>query len=112
MFDKKLWISWTLMAFAIGLILFAIAELAVSAHSEPPAQCITVKDRDHVRELTLSALDQAFQVHVAHLFEVWLKDFDLGSKRARNGVVNGVRAWQQIRSNTLEWDPTICVQDR
>lgn len=85
--------------------MFELSLVLVVAAAEP---CIPLRDREHIRALTLQAIDQALMGHVAKLFDVWLKDFSPEPKRATAGMANGINAYKRARNNALQWDPPIC----
>ena len=111
--DRKLWISWALMAFAVALILFAVWGLSSNrARSEPVTRetCVDVKTRDRIRELSLSAIDQALYAHVMNLYDVWLKDPSQQPQRAKVGMANGISAYRRARADALAWNPETCKE--
>lgn len=97
-------VLWTLAGVALGGV-FLLAQDSVS---QSPEVCFSTKDRDHVRELTYAAIDQAFQQHVGLLFSVWVKDFTPEPKRAVVGMANGISAYRRARDNAAKWNPQIC----
>jgi len=65
--------------------------------------------RDKIRELTAAAIDQAFQDHVGHLFDVWLKDTsDDQPSRAAKGMQNWIGAYLRAQRDLKRWNPPIC----
>ena len=108
--NKKLWISLALLAFAIGLILFGILEMIHDARSQTLTTCVSVKDRIHIREITVRAIDKALEQHVSDLFDIWMRDQQDQPKRAMNGMANGISAYQRAMHNALTWDPVICKE--
>lgn len=87
----------------LGLLILA----AAPARAET---CIYADDARFIRELTLTAIDQAFVAHVARLFEVWVKDEHTEPKRARVGMANNISAYQRARAYAMSWNPKICEE--
>jgi len=104
--------------FVLTIVIVIIVLLALSivgfltggweAESEPRQGCVDERTRDEIRELTLSAIDNAFQNHIALLFDVWVKDPIEQPKRATNGMQANISAYLRARHNAMDWNPTPC----
>jgi len=101
-------VSAVLMALAFGLLALGIHRAITAAHSQPISACVTQKDYDRIRQLSVNAIDQAFGEQVVHLYAVWLKDFDPEPKRAVVGMANNISAYQRAMANSNAWRPVIC----
>jgi hypothetical protein len=78
------------------------------AKSEAVKHCIDDKTREDIRILTLEAVDTGFRQHIAHLFEVWVRDPAEQPKRAKVGLQSGITAYLRARSDALKWEPPSC----
>lgn len=102
-----------LFALFVGLILmtlvFLIAE-SLGLRSQPTAeeQCQNDWEREHLRQLALDAIDDAFKKHVGQLFEIWVKDPSDQPRRATGGMAINISAYKRARANTIKWDPPRC----
>lgn len=72
------------------------------------ADCVDARDREHLKTLALKALDDAFELQLAHLYEVWLRDLRGQPERAQNGVTRAIKAWQEARRNVERYRPLEC----
>jgi hypothetical protein len=102
--------TWRLAAAMVALALAACGE----GRSQPgadvlPNLCMDEASRDKVRGIALEAVDAALQAHIAHMFEVWMRDTSRQPERARAGVQRGIAAYLQARSATLRWSPPSCA---
>jgi hypothetical protein len=94
----------------LGLLILAASPLWTTRARTKAETCIYADDARFIRELTLTAIDQAFVAHVARLFEVWVKDEPTEPKRARVGMANNISAYQRARAYAMSWNPKICEE--
>lgn len=73
--------------------------------AESSQACINIETRDHIRELMIEGLDQAFRAHVGSLFDVWMRDGGPEPVRAQRGLKNGVSAYTRSRASAIRWQP-------
>lgn len=99
------WVSLLLLVFAVAMLALGIFR---AVQAESAVLCFSERDREHVRELTLMAINQAFTDHVENLFSVWVKDFSPEPKRAMAGMANGISAFHRARANAMQWSPPLC----
>lgn len=70
--------------------------------------CVTDHDRELVRDRAFSAVDKGFTDHVAHLFEIWVRDPHEQPKRAKVGIQSGISAFLRAREDIQKWEPPKC----
>ena len=81
---------------------------SIGAVPEDGACVKSIEDREYIRTLTLQGIDQALRDHVAHLFEIWVRDPAAAPMRASAGMQIALGAYHRSRDNTLNWNPPIC----
>lgn len=101
-----------IIVFALGLALVVpiarrTTEGVIAESSQP---CMDIATRDHIRQLMMEGLDQAFRAHLGGLFDVWMKDRDVLPTRAQKGMQAGVSAYTRSRKSAVTWQPT-CVAE-
>jgi hypothetical protein len=90
------------------LLILATMQTLEGPQSETRTPCFNAKDREHIRELTLAAIDRGLEMHVIKLFDIWLKDFSPEPTRAVAGMANGIGAYRRATANALSWNPPTC----
>jgi hypothetical protein len=110
---KRIVLAVVIVLLVFGLLFFInriVGEDEAHAQSPqlPEVQCVSNELINHVRQQVLAALDQAVQQHVAHLFDIWIKDPSDQPKRAVEGMNVGLSAYVRARRNALSWDPIHC----
>ena len=92
------------------VILIGLATLLpfLSGESRVAEACVDVTDRERTRILALDAVDDAFKLQIAHLFDYWIKDSTDQPKRARAGTQNAITARVRARDYILHWNPQPC----
>lgn len=91
------------------LLLVVALMVSAQAHAQPPQfDCLQMDDesREKIRVIVLDALDQALKDHIAHLFQVWMRDEgNPAQRRASHGTRLGVGAYIRARDRVLkmEW---------
>lgn len=78
-----------------------------SAESQPVI-CADAEMTEKVRAILFKALDQSLESHIAHTFEVWMKDSRDQPMRARTGVTNGIVAYLSATKSAAAWSPMVC----
>jgi hypothetical protein len=94
----------------IAVFVVMVENFLLPARSAPTEACFTEDNREHVRALTLAAIEQAFSAHVSNLYSVWLKDFSPEPTRATVGMANGLSAYHRARANAMQWNPPLCKE--
>ena len=99
-------------AIAVGVLIMVIAAalwVALSLKAKPqPIICVSDDEtRERTRMLMLNAIDQAFQDHVMHLYDVMMKAGG-DPQRAATGTRQGLKAYLAGRTALLKWNPPLC----
>jgi hypothetical protein len=98
--------------FAASVVLLFIVGALIVDNAPAPAQLVGCvandEEREHIRAIALSAIDDGLKQHVVHLFDVWVKDSNDQPKRAIAGMSAGLRAYHNSRQNALKWNPPQC----
>lgn len=92
----------------LGLTIASSSCPDLAAPAVNAADCVDARDREHLKTLALKALDDAFELQLAHLYEVWLRDLRGQPQRAQNGVTRAIKAWQEARRNVERYRPLEC----
>lgn len=103
-------------AFAVMMILLVlVSALAQQKRMEIPYEdtCVTgLNELDHIRTLSLAAIDTSFREHVQKLFDYWLADPQRQPERAAAGFKKAVHAYRRARGNAISWSPPICTEEQ
>ena len=92
----------------IAALVFALVERDI-AWSKVPYDCVDPTERERVRDLALSGIDDGLKKAMTHLFDVWQKDPNTDQpKRAQVGTTNAINAHNRARRLALSWDPPAC----
>ena len=75
---------------------------------EPPPCTDNTEFRDDARRIIHDGLNEALHNQVERLFEVWMKDPADQPRRARNGILNALRAYLHARTQVEMWDIPPC----
>ena len=107
------WALLTLIiAVALAFILLSVAQDDNSkgaAQLAPLSKCLDSKTRDHIERLTDRAVDQGYQRHVSHLFDVLMGNPNTEQfNRARNGMQNGIKGYLLAQEHINSWTPLVC----
>lgn len=70
--------------------------------------CVDPTERETIRELALSGVDEGYKKHVSQLFDIWVKDPHDQPARAKVGMTNGINAYVRARRDSLAWAPVHC----
>lgn len=106
---REQWVGLAIGALAAALTILAIALLDSDAEGRVPFDCFEPTERERVRELAFTAIDEGLQKAVIHLFDVWQKDPNTDQpKRAQVGMANAVNAHNRARRFALDWNPPTC----
>jgi hypothetical protein len=101
-------------AFAVMVILLAlVSALAQQKRMHIPYEdiCVTgLNELDHIRSLSLQAIDTSFREHIQKLFDYWLADPQKQPERAAAGFKKAVHAYRRARGNAISWNPPICKE--
>lgn len=95
------------MLAGLFFVLVAVLTAALPAPRGPVAPLCTddPQEAERARALVQQGLERALIEHTQHLFDVWLRDDVTESRRAANGVRNGMRAFfharRQIEAMTI-----------
>jgi hypothetical protein len=76
--------------------------------AETPVICMDAETEDKIRVIMYEALDNALKDHFERMFKVWMGSEEGQPERARNGVQNGISAWQRARQDAQKWRPFRC----
>ncbi len=95
--------------FIVILLIVGIDLLRIT-HSETPVRCVSVEERERIRTVVISGIDDALKGHVMKLFDVWMKDEREQPKRAIEGMDVGISAHVRARTNALNWNPPPCTE--
>lgn len=99
------------LAMVLSFALIRLAEDEPAIYTLASAQlqtCLGAEEREYLRDLTLKGIDEAYQDHIIHLFEIWMKDHHEQPKRAINGTQIAISAHVRARNNALNWSPPEC----
>ena len=92
----------------IAALVFALVERDI-AWSKVSYDCVDATERERVRDLALSGIDDGLKKAMTHLFDVWQKDPNTDQpKRAQVGTTNAINAHNRARRLALSWDPPPC----
>ena len=88
------------------LVALALVESGVS---QVKVSCASKEAQVQIQRLTERALDQAFQQHIALLFDVWMKNPNHEQlNRAKVGVQNGIAGYLRAQNDAAAWLPPTC----
>jgi hypothetical protein len=111
--------GWTVIIAALFVIGAAIAQQAAPPIPAPEPErvftygyCVTIDEREHIREIILDALDKGLKKHTENLFNVMLKDPRGQPQRAIAGLRPGVVAFASARKALVQWHPPICEEEK
>jgi hypothetical protein len=104
-------------ALIVLIVLAVIGALSVASSSQPrlhePHYCVDSDEvAEHIRAVTLQAIDDALKNHVEHLFAIWMKDEHEQPKRAITGMSVGISAHIRARNNAINWKPPHCKEKK
>jgi hypothetical protein len=112
---KRILLAVVIVLLVFGLLFVInrlIGEEAQAQTPTPPEiKCVSGELINHVRQQVLAGIDQGVREHVAHLFDIWIKDPSDQPKRAVEGMNVGLSAYVRARRNALAWDPVHCPTD-
>jgi hypothetical protein len=101
------------VAIALAFILLTVAkddnnsQGASQLPTLPP--CLDSKTRDTIERLTDRAVDQGYQRHVSHLFDVLMGNPNTEQfNRARVGMQNGIKGYLLAQEHINSWTPPVC----
>lgn len=109
---------WRAFAVAVCLAVIAVVLLfAMAVKVEPQTnnqfqviKCMPDDEtKEKVRQVMLTALDDALQEHIENAFGVMLRDDRDQPRRAANGIRQGIRAYVNARWFVLKWSPPLCA---
>ena len=98
----------------IVTVVVTLTVLATLDHHEALSKieydCVDPTERERIRELALTGIDDGLKGAMTHLFEVWQKDPNTEQpKRAQVGTTNAINAHNRARKLALSWNPPNCV---
>ena len=94
------------IAIVLAYVLISLTDAGSQSQSRP--ECLDEQTRALVLEKALEGIDLGFRNHVAHLFDIWVKDPAEQPRRAKNGMQGGISAYERARADALLWQPRIC----
>jgi hypothetical protein len=94
------------IAFTVLLLVFGVAGGA--SRTAPAPLCMDAETREIIRKISLEGFDAALKEHMAHLFDIWMKDETDQPKRAQTGARAGFSAYARARHAALIWNPPLC----
>lgn len=103
-----------IIAIALAFMLLSTAKDETKSATLPPLpKCLDSKTRDTIERLTDRAVDQGYQRHVSHLFDVLMgnpnkEQFD----RARVGMQNGIKGYLLAQEYIETWTPPLCEEQK
>jgi hypothetical protein len=102
------------IAIALAFILLSVAKDESQSATLPPLpKCLDSKTRDHIERLTDRAVDQGFQRHVSHLFDVLMGNPNTEQfNRARIGMQNGIKGYLLAQEYIDTWTPPLCQEQK
>jgi hypothetical protein len=103
---------WIALAVGVITVIVTLLVLALMEQREAASQvnvCVTVEQRDHIRDVMLKAVDHALDEQVGKLFANWVLDGTGQPKRAQTGTNNAIKAHIIARASILAWDPAECT---
>jgi hypothetical protein len=109
-----LWALLTLVAaIALAFVLLSVAQDDNSKGAvqqlPPLPRCIDKDTRAKIERLTNRAVDQGYQRHVSHLFDVLMGNPNTEQfNRARTGMQNGIKGYLLAQEHVSAWTPAVC----
>src|SRR5262245_48762343 len=97
-----------LLLIASFSIALAASRYRLAAETSTTFICGDEKTEEHLRQLMLGALDSALHDHIAHVFDVWMKDEREQPARAKRGVQQGTSAYLRSRDGVMKWKLARC----
>ena len=91
----------------LTLIVIALLD-GREAESKVEQVCVDPTERETLRELALSGIDEGYKKQVSLLFEIWVKDPHDQPQRAKVGLTNAINAYARARRDALAWAPAHC----
>jgi hypothetical protein len=94
---------------AASVVLIAVVATVVLAAE--PLQKYCVQDQaqeDRLRAMMSDSLDQSFKDHMAHLFDIWVKDQTEFPEHAQVGSNNTISAYIRAQRSLQNWKPQRC----
>jgi hypothetical protein len=113
-----LWALLTLIiAIALAFILLSTAkddsQGATKHELQPLPKCMDDETRDKLLRLTYRAVDQGYQRHVTHLFDVLMGTPSTEQfSRAQVGMRNGIKGYLLAQENINVWTPPPCQEQK
>jgi hypothetical protein len=94
----------------IGIALLAtlVLMLLLEAQSKVQVDCMDPTERERIRDIVLTGIDNGLKEQIQHLFETWMKDISDQPRRAMVGTNNAVNAHVRARKQAIEWNPPMC----
>ena len=109
---EYLWALITLIiAIALAFILLSTAkdDSKSATQLQPLPKCLDSETRDGIRRMTDRAVDQGYQRHVSHLFDVLMGNPNTEQfNRARVGMQNGIKGYLLSQEYIDAWMPPTC----
>ena len=72
------------------------------------AVCGDKQMQEHIRGITIDALDVALSQHVTNLYVVWMRDEKDQPRRAQAGMSQGISAYVRARKEADAWSLKSC----
>lgn len=96
---------WPVLLVTVAL-LAAANDKAIGATDH---ECVkSAEEVEHIRSLTLEAIDQAFKDHVKQLYSVWIRGLADAPYLTSAGMRRGLGVYHRARAIALAWNPPIC----
>jgi hypothetical protein len=105
---RERWIALTVGVVTVIVTLIMLALLDVDAQSKVQVDCMDPTERERVRDIVLTGIDNGLKEQIQHLFETWMKDISDQPRRAMVGTNNAVNAHVRARKQAITWDPPSC----
>lgn len=99
---------WAILLIVAGMLLITAYINAQGQPVDPPLVCGDRALERRIRELKLTALDDAFKEHVENLFLVRMRDRSAPRDLAFRGVNNGINTYIMARNNMIKWTLPEC----
>jgi hypothetical protein len=110
---------WALLTLIIAVVLaFILLSTAKddsqgASQLQPLPKCMDNETRDDLLRLTYRAVDQGYQRHVTHLFDVMMGTPTTEQfSRARVGMQNGIKGYLLAQEYINAWIPPLCQEEK
>jgi hypothetical protein len=102
----------TMIVFVWAVVLVTVVTvLAVERSSSQVEKPLCMPDTqtvEHMRAMFAAGIEISFKQHVAHMFEIWVKDPAEQPRRAIAGMRGATSAYLRSQAWIKTWNPELC----